>query len=222
MRAIVVAMLVITLTSCHKERPRLKGPRPKLELVVVDDEGDPTNAIDTARLPTGAALMTETVDGKSVHYARIVPQPGRLLGDSAKSLDTFLQSQALPPGDRFCVGPFSTEGGPDDAIRSYVLKGSAVVTEANVVDASSAKDPVTARYSVAVALDAAGAMNLESVTGANVGRRLAIVVDGSVLTAPVVRSKISGGHLQITLGVFASPQAEKDEADRLAHGFSGR
>jgi len=227
MRVQVAALLVaFTLAGCHKKRAPITGPRPKLELVMIDDDGDPTGAIHTARLPTGAALLTETIEGKTMHYARIVPQSGQSLEDSAVLLDAFLGSQALPPGDRFGVGPVSStdKWGHDnpDAMRSFVLKGPAVVTEANVVDASAAQDPMTRHYSVAVTLDPAGATSLESVTQANVGRRLAIVIDGRVQSAPVVRAKIAGGHVQITLGALASPQAEKDEADRLAHGFSGR
>ncbi|MFA7614328.1 MAG: protein translocase subunit SecD, partial [Candidatus Caldatribacteriota bacterium] len=45
-----------------------------------------------------------------------------------------------------------------------------------------------------------GAKIFEQVTGANIGRRLAIVLDDNVYSAPVVQSKIAGGSAQITLG----------------------
>lgn len=45
-----------------------------------------------------------------------------------------------------------------------------------------------------------GAKIFETITGANIGKRLAIILDGNVYSAPVVQSRIAGGSAQITLG----------------------
>lgn len=45
-----------------------------------------------------------------------------------------------------------------------------------------------------------GAKIFEAITGANIGKRLAIILDGNVYSAPVVQSRIAGGSAQITLG----------------------
>lgn len=71
-------------------------------------------------------------------------------------------------------------------------------------------------------LDSAGADSLENVTGVNVGSRFAIIFDGRVQSAPVIRSRIGGGRVQIRLDTFATPREEKAEAERLAHGVSGQ
>lgn len=46
----------------------------------------------------------------------------------------------------------------------------------------------------------AGAKAFEQVTGENVGRRLAIILDGNVYSAPNIQTRIAGGRAQITLG----------------------
>lgn len=45
-----------------------------------------------------------------------------------------------------------------------------------------------------------GAKVFEQITGANIGKRLAIILDGNVYSAPVVQGRIGGGSAQITLG----------------------
>ena len=55
----------------------------------------------------------------------------------------------------------------------------------------------------------------ESVTAAHVHRALAIVVDGEVVSAPIVQSAIPGGHLQITLGPGADPHQTLVQANNL-------
>ncbi len=59
---------------------------------------------------------------------------------------------------------------------------------------------------VALDLTDRGAKLFERITEENVGKRLAIVLDGIVRSAPVIREKISGGHAQIT-GAFTHEEA---------------
>ena len=44
------------------------------------------------------------------------------------------------------------------------------------------------------------AVRFSDLTAANVGRKLAIVVDDVVMSAPIIQDRIGGGHVQITLG----------------------
>jgi len=59
---------------------------------------------------------------------------------------------------------------------------------------------------VSITFDKTGARQFGKITGANVGKRLAIVLDGVVYSAPVIREKISGGRAQIT-GAFTDEEA---------------
>jgi preprotein translocase subunit SecD len=223
MRTLAVVLLIaFAIGGCHKKKEAPTTPRPKLELVMIDDAVDPFGA--AGPMPTGVAILLEALPSSgTVHYARIVQQPGETQQAAATRLTSLLAPLTLPAGDRFAVGQdFRAGSFEPDALRSYVLTGPVVLTDANITDAAVSQDPDTHRYRVDVTFDPSGAKALESTTRSNIGKRLAIVVDDKVQSAPVIRSAIPGGHVQITMGRFDSVAAEKAEADRLAHGFTGK
>jgi len=59
---------------------------------------------------------------------------------------------------------------------------------------------------VAIDFNAVGAKRFDQITAANVGKRMAIVLDDTVYSAPVIRERISGGSAQIS-GSFSSQEA---------------
>jgi preprotein translocase subunit SecD len=59
---------------------------------------------------------------------------------------------------------------------------------------------------VSITFNAVGAKRFDQVTAANVGKRMAIVLDDTVYSAPVIRERISGGSAQIS-GSFTSQEA---------------
>jgi preprotein translocase subunit SecD len=69
---------------------------------------------------------------------------------------------------------------------------------------------------VSLTFNAAGAKLFEEITGANVKKRMAIILDGTVYSAPVIQERISGGNAQIT-GRFSMDEA-KDLAIVLRAG----
>jgi preprotein translocase subunit SecD len=69
---------------------------------------------------------------------------------------------------------------------------------------------------VTISFDSVGAAAFERVTGANVGQRLGIVLDGVVYSAPTIQDRISGGRAQIT-GSFTIEEA-RDLAIALRAG----
>lgn len=69
---------------------------------------------------------------------------------------------------------------------------------------------------VALQFNAEGARLFEQLTGDNVGRRIAIYLDGSAISTPVVNQKISGGQAVIT-GTF-TPVEAKQLVGRLNSG----
>ncbi|MCX7808205.1 MAG: protein translocase subunit SecD, partial [Deltaproteobacteria bacterium] len=76
-------------------------------------------------------------------------------------------------------------------------------------------DPQDGSPYVALTLDAAGAEVFERLTAANVKRRMAIVLDDRVESAPVIQSRIGGGRASITLGKNRSYQEMLKEASEL-------
>lgn len=61
-----------------------------------------------------------------------------------------------------------------------------------------------------------GARKFSDLTGANVNKQMAIVLDDIVYSAPTIQTKISGGRGQITLGAGRDYEAILDEASTLA------
>ena len=59
---------------------------------------------------------------------------------------------------------------------------------------------------VALEFDDIGAKLFEQITGANVKKRLAIILDNNVYSAPVIQERIAGGRAQIT-GRFDTKEA---------------
>ncbi|WP_407074990.1 SecDF P1 head subdomain-containing protein, partial [Salmonella enterica] len=72
----------------------------------------------------------------------------------------------------------------------------------NLTDAQPGFDSQTQEPVVNLTLDAKGARIFKDVTRENVGKRMAIVLfekgKGEVVTAPVIRSEIGGGRVQIS------------------------
>ena len=58
-----------------------------------------------------------------------------------------------------------------------------------------------------------GTKQFAEITGRNIGRRLSIVIDGRLITAPMIQSSITGGKGQIT-GTFTKQEA-KDLAAKI-------
>jgi preprotein translocase subunit SecD len=85
--------------------------------------------------------------------------------------------------------------------RTLYLFGRAEVTGDYITDAAVGQDQQNfGQYYVSLTFSPAGADRFEEVTGANVNRRFAIILDDVVDSAPVIRQKIGGGHAQITMG----------------------
>ncbi len=121
------------------------------------------------------------------------------------------------------VAPPDGEGDRRVPARSYLLRAdSPVLAGADVATAVVMFDPDTGRPSVTVTLTPDAAVRFGQATTALLGHKLAIVVDGTVLSAPVVAGAITGGMIQIHLGAGGSQAQLEAEARRLAERLSGR
>jgi len=98
----------------------------------------------------------------------------------------------------------------------YLLKKRAPLTGESITDARVQLDNQMGEPYVSLSFDSRGARVFERITGDNVGKRLAIVLDDKVYSAPVIRDKISGGKAQIS-GAFTMDDA-KDLAIVLRAG----
>jgi preprotein translocase subunit SecD len=80
----------------------------------------------------------------------------------------------------------------------YVLEQTPVVTGDDLVDSQPAFDQQTGQPAVTFRFNPSGARDFGEYTAANVGAPFAIVLDEEVISAPVIRSAITGGSGQIT------------------------
>ncbi|SHJ18252.1 protein translocase subunit SecD [Desulfofundulus thermosubterraneus] len=96
---------------------------------------------------------------------------------------------------------------PEEAVRTMVktaylefktMDGKTVVTGADLKDAIESKDPTSGQIKVDLTFNAAGAKKFAEATAANVGKPIAIILDGQVLQTPVVQEPIPNGKAQIT------------------------
>ncbi|BEU87743.1 protein translocase subunit SecD [Selenomonas sp. TAMA-11512] len=87
--------------------------------------------------------------------------------------------------------------------------GNTVMTGTDLKDAQAATNQ-SGQHVVHLEFSAEGAQKFGELTTMNVGRRIAILLDGEVLTAPNVREPIMGGRAEIT------GQETLDEANNLA------
>jgi preprotein translocase subunit SecD len=88
----------------------------------------------------------------------------------------------------------------------YLLKEKSLMTGEYLKDAHVALDTQFHSPYVALEFDDIGAKLFEQITGANVKRRLAIILDDNVYSAPVIQERIPGGRAQIT-GRFDTKEA---------------
>ncbi|QKO23494.1 protein translocase subunit SecD [Rhodoferax sp. BAB1] len=98
--------------------------------------------------------------------------------------------------------PFGTERYPDRNGQVVIVKKQVVLTGDNLTDAQPGFDSQTQEPTVNLSLDAKGSRIFKDVTRENVGKRMAIILfekgKGEVVTAPVIRSEIGGGRVQIS------------------------
>lgn len=80
----------------------------------------------------------------------------------------------------------------------YGVKSTPELTGGVVVNAQASVDPEDNRPIVNMEMNGEGAHEWARITGANIGKRIAIALDNAVYSAPVVQQKITGGRSRIT------------------------
>ena len=81
-----------------------------------------------------------------------------------------------------------------------LLSKRVIISGDNLVDASPRMDSLNNQTVVSFTLDRVGSKRFAQATKRNIGTRLAIVLDGQIISAPVIRDVIAGGSGQISGG----------------------
>ena len=114
----------------------------------------------------------------------------------------------LPPDDRLM---WEYVAGPEGDTRTdpYAVKADVILTGDDINDARVGMNQYNEPY-VSLEFKPRGANVFAEVTGENVGRRFAIVLDDRVRSAPYIREKIGGGRASIEMGVTDYQLAMED------------
>ena len=129
-----------------------------------------------------------------------------LSGDLAVPNDREIGLELLSPRE-------ASEGTPDRHYRTYLLKKRAGVTGEYLADAQESWDEM-GRPEVAFTMNKQGANLMEKLTGENVGRKMAVILDEKIMSAPVIESKI-GERGRITMGGYGDPFKLQQEVKDL-------
>lgn len=171
---------------------------------------DPKRAIDL--VGKTAQLEFKLVDDESPVAAQI-PQ-AISPGDEAALLSQFAD-KISPEHEILFERKLNKETGEVRKL-PILLKKQAVLTGEYLSEAKVSLDSQFSAPYVSISFNAEGAKRFEEITGANVQKRLAIILDNNVYSAPVIQERIAGGNAQIT-GNFTMDEA-KDLAIVLRAG----
>jgi preprotein translocase subunit SecD len=196
----------------------------RLEFKVLDDEGDYVAGLRDG-LPEGVTMLVESTSAGEERPSVSVSYLFSPMAESEETsvaayqrLEAYVATLDVPTGHELLLGEV---GGPtaraqDRGWRTFYVFSSANVTGEDVEDAAVAFDPTqgNAPY-VGLRFNTRGADRFEELTGRNVKRRMAIVLDDKVFSAPVINQRIGGGNAQITLGGGMGGQEAIEEANDL-------
>jgi protein-export membrane protein SecD len=174
---------------------RVIGRTALLEFRIVDDEND---FFATITPEEGIYKGTEIgAGGKTVSYLWVYEKDYEKLANFIKNLN--------PPSGRII---FIGKGEKGNIWRTYLLESISEITGEFLRNAVVRMNTITNEPYVLISFNSEGATRFEKITGENVGKRLAIILDEKVFSAPVIREKISGGVATIE-GRFTIEEAKE-------------
>ena len=125
---------------------------------------------------------------------------GRTATLEVRMLDESAEARAAEAGNG--PVPFGAERYLERNGQPVIVKKQVILTGENLTDAQPGFDNQTQEAAVHLSLDAKGSRIFRDVTRENIGKRMAILLfekgKGEVVTAPVIRSEIGGGRVQIS------------------------
>ncbi len=187
-------MLTFALDSAAEEELRISALTQSQEVIRrrIDETG--TNEPTIQRQGTDRILVQLPGVDDPERIKRLLGQTAkmnfRMVDESASPADAL--AGRVPPGSELLFEDDGSEQGTPIVVRRRIgVSGDNLVAAAPVIDQNN--QPV-----VTIRFDAAGARRFGDLTTENVGRRFAIVLDGRVISAPVIREPIPGGNAQIS------------------------
>lgn len=139
-------------------------------------------AIINPQSPYADAFVKESDKSKVIAYLR-KPEVQNVIPDNVEFL--------------FSAKPFTNQDG-ENIYRLFLVNKKAELTGGVIVDANANIDPQTTEPIVTMQMNSEGAREWARITGSNIDRRCAIVLDNAVYSAPTIQGKIPNGSSRIT------------------------
>jgi preprotein translocase subunit SecD len=174
----------------------------QLKFQIVDDEGD------------SRSVFTEPPEG--VYLNADSQTFAEAFGEDARDrLRDYIATLPVPDDHELVIGrqpPDPQRGG--EGWRTYYLYRIADATGEDLDDAAVGFDPQSGTPEVDFTMNTRGATRMSDLTGRNLGKRMAIVLDDRVESAPVIQGQI-GARGRITLGAYQDRNELLQEAKDL-------
>ena len=174
----------------------------QLQFQIVDDESDARSVFTTP--PEGVYLN----QGSQIF--------AEAFGEDARDLlRAYIATLEVPDDHEISIGrqePDPKRGG--EGWRTYYVYRVADATGEDLDDASVGFDPQSGSPEVDFMMNTRGASRMADLTGRNIGKRMAIVLDDRVESAPVIQGQI-GARGRITLGAYQDRNELLQEARDL-------
>ena len=162
------------------------------------------NSLSNLFIPTQGGLMVRSRDTTKVNEILQRPQVKQLFPTDLSFV--------------YDVKPFMNTTTNEELVSLYMVKdlGNAPLEGDVISNARQDYDPTTGQPDVSMQMNATGSRKWRDLTAANVGQRVAIILDNYVYSAPNVNQEISGGNSSIS-GNFSLEEAS-DLANVLKAG----
>ncbi len=209
----------------------------RLEFKMLDDDTDFFGGIQKAAkeetLPEGLEFKIEnapvgkddegSTKTKANTFAVLAKQPKETTSQTLQRMREWVGTLDVPADREVGYGVEKrvvdevTLREEESGIRTYFLKSRAEITGDMIREAVAQPEQSQGSmggWHVSITFTDAGGRIFERITGANIKRRFAIILDGRVSSAPVIQGRIAGGHGQITMG-SGDPEAQLRDSKNL-------
>jgi len=208
----------------------------RLEFKLLDDENDYLTQVARSAtpesLPDGLEFKQEVapvgvdesgdIKTKPVTFALLTKKDGETTQQALARMREWVATLEPPPDREIGLG-LERESDPvtsqerEVGWRTYLLRSRAEITGDMIRDATAMPDQSQGGlggWHVGLAFTDQGGRIFERITGANIRKRFAIILDEKVESAPVILGRIAGGNAQITMG-SQDPEVQLREARQL-------
>ncbi|NJK89516.1 MAG: hypothetical protein HC923_09015 [Myxococcales bacterium] len=213
--SIMIQLAGLTAEEIGNVKEDIIGRTAQLEFKVVDDQTPYFSNI--ASDPNKPASVSMQIDSWRGPDDQLISRP-YLESTNREDLRDFLAAHGAElPSDRVVgIEEFRANETATPVYRTWLLERRTPLSGDSLTNAFVAFDSEQNQYYVAMKFDRRGAQVFERLTTNNVKRKMAIVLDDVVDSAPVIQQPIPNGNASITLGGFKSQQ----EVLRDAQGLS--